>query len=71
MKPKTTLDTVSLNQQGSQAFNLDVWALGEQAETFGIPKDFSILTSLTLYSATEIELVENKGKPALNVEIHD
>ena len=71
LKPKTTLDTASLKQQGSQAFNLDVWVLGEQTETLGIPRDFSILTSLALYSATEIVLVENKGKPALNVEIHN
>jgi len=71
LKPNTTLDTTVLNQQGDQAFNLDVWALQKQAKTLGVPDEFSIPASLTLYSATEIVLVEDKGKPALAVEIRN
>jgi len=71
LKPNTTLDTAALNQQGDQAFNLDAWALQKQAKTLGVPDEFSIPASLTLYSATEIVLVEDKGKPALAVEIRN
>ena len=71
LKPNTTLDTTALNQQGDQAFNLDAWALQKQAKTLGVPDEFSIPASLTLYSATEIVLVEDKGKPALAVEIRN
>lgn len=70
LKKDTTLDTIELNRKGQQAFNLDLLPTCDCARLLGIPQDFSIPASLILYIATEIVLVENKGKPALPVEIH-
>lgn len=70
LRKNTTLDTIALNQQGKQAFNLDLLTAIEQAKQLGVPENLSILISLILYLATEKVLVEDKGKPALNVEIH-
>lgn len=66
----TTLDTSGLNQEGTQVFNLDIFEVAKHAKASGVPEDFSIPASLILYAATEIVLVEDKGKPALPVEIH-
>jgi hypothetical protein len=72
LKPNTTLDTRKLNEQGQQAFNLDLWAVFEQGQT--LIKNVSDETlrdlALILYQATEMVLVEQKGKPALKVEVH-
>lgn len=66
----TTLDTDGLNQEGAQVFNLDIFEVAKQSKALGIPEDFSIPASLILFVATEIVLVEDKGKPALPIEIH-
>ncbi len=70
LKQNSTFDTRGANTQERQAFNLDLWAVLEQIEALGIDRDFAFVSSLILYQATEIVLVENKGKPALPVEIH-
>ncbi len=69
LQPGTTLDTNQLNRQGQQAFNLDLWAAIEQAMALGVDSNFAIGASLILYMATEIMLVESKGKPALPVVV--
>jgi hypothetical protein len=58
LKPKTTLDVD--NNQKTQAFNLDLWHVIDQAERIGIDKDDAMLLSLGLYVATEMILVEEK-----------
>lgn len=70
LKPNTTLDTNKLNRNSQQAFNLDLWAVIEEAKILGVDPKFSILASLILYVATEMVLVEDKGKPALKVLIY-
>lgn len=71
LKPDTTLDTKEVNKQGKQAFNLD---LGEAIKqgiflTKASPDTLRDL-SLIMYQATEMVLVEQKGKPALPVVLH-
>ncbi len=63
--PNTTLDTD--NNQDHQAFNLDLWLVDEIAEKFGWQKDLTQALSLGLYVATEMVLVEGKGKPRLSI----
>lgn len=63
--PKTTLDTD--NNQDHQAFNLDLWLIDEMAEKFAWEKDLTSALSLGLYVATEMVLVEGKGKPRLPI----
>lgn len=70
LNKEVTLDTIGLNNQGKQGFSLDIMHAVDQASALGIPEDFSIAASLILYQATEMVLVEDKGKPALPVEIH-
>lgn len=70
LKRDTTLDTNGLNAQGCQAFNLDLMHAIDHAKLLGIPEEFSVPASLILYMATEVVLVEEKGKPALRVKIH-
>lgn len=70
LKDNATLDTVGLNLQGQQGFNLDLPEAAKQASKLGVPESFSIPASLILYQTTEIVLVENKGKPPLPVEIN-
>jgi len=70
VKAGTTLDTRSLNRQGTQGFNLDLLEAMRQAKALGIDNDFTLPASLILYLATEIVLVEDKAKVALPVEIH-
>jgi len=69
IKPNTTLDTQEVNKQGKQAFNLDLWAAIDQSKILSVGVDQNILKdlSLILYMATEMVLVEQKGKPALPV----
>lgn len=66
----TTLDTLRVNGQGKQGFNLDLMAAVKQSGQLGIPAEFSLPASLILYQATEMVLVEDKGKSSLPVEIH-
>lgn len=70
LKKGATLDTNGLNDEGKQAFNLDVWAAVEQSKALGVDEAFATLASLILYVATEMVLVEDKGKPALSVALH-
>lgn len=70
IKPRTTLDTNALNQQNDQGFNLDINEPIKEGRIFNITEKFSIPASLILYQATAMVLVEDKGKPALPVEIH-
>jgi len=62
---QTTLDTD--NNQDHQAFNLDLWLIDEMADEFGWEKDLAQALSLGLYVATEMVLVEGKGKDRLPI----
>jgi hypothetical protein len=57
-KPNTTLDVD--NNQDTQAFNLDLWWVLEQAQELEIDQTEAKLLSLGLYVATEMILVEDK-----------
>lgn len=71
LKPGTTLDTNGMNDRGVQAFNLDLWAVQKHAKELGIEDEqFIAGASLLLYMATEIVLVEQKGKSKLPIHIH-
>lgn len=70
LKKDVTFDTRKANEQGWQAFNLDLNAVIEQAKVLGVGEDFAIPASLIFYLGTEIVLVENKGKEALPVVIY-
>lgn len=65
LSSQTTLDTD--NNQDHQAFNLDLWLVEEIGQNFGWQKDFTQALSLGLYVATEMVLVEGKGKPRLPI----
>jgi hypothetical protein len=67
LRSGTTLDTNGLNTAGRQAFNLDLWAILDTARVLGFDADLAMGISLILYVATEMVLVEMKGKPALPV----
>ena len=66
----TTFDTKEANSKGWQAFNLDIWSCVEQATALGVEKNFALFASLILYAATEVVLVEQKGKEALPIGIN-
>jgi hypothetical protein len=72
LKPETTLDTQALNKSGKQAFNLDLWAAIQQGLV--LIKNANVETlrdlSLILYQATEMVLVEQKGKSPLPAILH-
>lgn len=72
LKKNTTLNTQEANKQGKQAFNLDLWAAAEQSFVLANNVKPEILgdLSLILYMATEMVLVEQKGKPRLDVILH-
>lgn len=70
LEENTTLDTNGLNKNGQQAFNLDLWAAVKQAQALGASEKFARGASLILYMATEMVLVEDKGKKPLQVLIH-
>lgn len=71
LKTGTTLDTNGLNASGKQAFNLDLWAIMDTAKALVLDTDLAMGISLILYVATEMVLVEMKGKPALPVVINN
>lgn len=70
LKEGTTFDTKKANEIGHQAFNLDLWIAAEQSQALGVTPNFAIPASLILYQATEMVLVENKGKSPLPVVVH-
>ncbi len=70
LKKGVTLNTNLLNEQGRQAFNLDLGSAIHQAGALGVPDDFAIAASLILYQATEMVLVEDRQKPSLPVVVH-
>jgi len=70
LKKNITYDTNESNKQGIQAFNLDLLEAVEQAEALGVDKEFAIAASLILYQATEMVLVEEKGKNPLPILLH-
>ena len=61
----TTLDVD--NNQEHQAFNLDLWYVLRVARDLGIEEERAKLLSLGLYLATEIVLVEERGKSRLPI----
>jgi hypothetical protein len=65
LAPNKTLDTD--NNQDHQAFNLDLWLVNKIADKFGWEKDLAQALSLGLYVATEMVLVEGKGKDRLPI----
>lgn len=67
---QTTLDTDEENREGHQAFDLDLGVILDQGKVLHLPKDFVLLASLVLYVATEIVLVERKGKTAIPLTGH-
>lgn len=70
INPNVTLNTLGMNNTGRQAFNLDLLPAVTQAKSLGVPETFSIPASLILYQATEMVLVEGKGKPAIPMQIN-
>lgn len=70
LKKGATYDTNEADQAGQQAFNLDLWAVKEQAEALGVDNGFATAASLIFYTATEMVLVEDKGKARVPVKIH-
>lgn len=66
-----TLDTNEVNKEGEEYFNMDIWEVVEQAKVLGIDEDFAINASLILYLATEMVLVEDKGKAPLPIFLYD
>ena len=60
--------TLNVNQnQRTPAFNLDLWWVKKQAGSLGIDQNKTSLLTLGLYVATEMVLVENKGKQRLPI----
>lgn len=70
LKEGVTLDTNGLNKEGKQGFGFDVLPALNHAEALGVNRTFALGASLILYQATEMVLVEKKGKPALPVVLH-
>ncbi len=58
------------NNQQHQAFNLDLWLVKEIGKAFGWDERLTEALSLGLYVATEMVLVEEKGKPRLPILIN-
>lgn len=69
LKDDTTLDVD--NNQSHQAFNLDLWLVDEIGEKMGWDLALTKVLSLGLYVATEMVLVEAKGKSRLTLLIND
>lgn len=75
LKPGITFDTKTANNQGWQAFNVDVIEVMKQAIVFGIDPFFAAAVSLPFYVATKMVLVEKYGiaqepQPGLPVKLH-
>lgn len=65
LKDSTTLDVD--NNQDHQAFNLDLWLVREIAKKMNWERNLTEALSLGLYVATEMVLVEKKGKKRLPI----
>lgn len=70
LKKDTTFDTQKANGKGYQAFNLDLWIVQEQTQALGVDANFAKTASLILYLATEMVLVETRGRHPLPIKIH-
>jgi len=70
LKESVTFDTRTADLQNRQAFNLDLPVARRQGESLGVDPLLARDLSLILYQATEMVLVESKGKPPLPVIIH-
>lgn len=75
LKKGVTFDTKKANEQGWQAFNLDLREVMDKAEVLGVNPKIAAAMSLVLYTATEMVLVEKYGidlerKLALPVEVY-
>lgn len=68
LSENTTLDVD--NNQDYQAFNLDLWLVREIASKMSWNRSLTDALSLGLYVATEMVLVEGKGKPRLPILIN-
>ncbi len=68
LRSRTTLEVD--NNQNHQAFNLDLWLIEEIGKNFGWEEALTKTLSLGLYIATEMVLVEGKGKPRLPILIN-
>lgn len=69
LKQNTTLDADN-NQDDTQAFNLDLWLVQQQAQDLGINVEEATLLTLGLYVATEMVLVEEKRGVRLPILIN-
>jgi hypothetical protein len=67
LKDGTTLDV--LQNQNTQVFNLDLWYVAQQARDLDMNEDKVKLLTLGLFAATEIVLVESKGKERLPIKV--
>lgn len=70
LKEGTTLDTKALNEKDQQAFNQDAWMAVKQSEMLGVDPKIATALSGILFIATEMVLVEAKGKPALPIIVN-
>jgi hypothetical protein len=71
LKEGVTFDTTLACERNDQAFDLDLAEAVQQAEEIGVNRSFATLASLALYIATEMVLVEQKGKEALPVYFYN
>ncbi|MCX7928377.1 MAG: hypothetical protein N2558_01665 [Patescibacteria group bacterium] len=71
LQKDTTLNVKSYSRNGIQAFNLDLWTVEERSSLLDLNMsvDFVIWASLILYLATEMMIVEDKGKSKLAIKI--
>lgn len=68
LKERMTLDVD--HNQSHQAFNLDLWYVLKIVQELGIDIEKAKLLSLGLYVATEMVLVEEKGKSRLPILLY-
>jgi len=68
LKERYTLDTD--NSQDTPAFDLDMWRVLDEARALSVNLQEVKLLTLGLYVATEIALVEDKGKNRLQIIIN-
>lgn len=70
LKQGTTFDTRKANSLGHQGFNLDLHEAIKEATALEVDPHIARDLSVILYQATEMVLVEDKGKPALPVVVY-
>jgi len=70
-KEGVTFHTNMANEAGTPAFNLDYWAVSEDAGVLGVnDNNFKLGATLALAVATEMVLVEQKGKSRLPIYVN-